>query len=72
MTAIDTNTFAQKHQLRETREYSNYVDGQWVKSKSGKLFENRNPANQDDLVGLFQESTADDVNAAVDAAQKAY
>ncbi len=72
MTAIDTNAFAQKHQLRETREYSNYIDGQWVKSKSGKAFENRNPANQDDLIGLFQDSTADDVNAAVDAAAKAY
>jgi alpha-ketoglutaric semialdehyde dehydrogenase len=72
MTAIDTNSFAQKHQLRETREYSNYIDGQWVKSRSGKAFENRNPANQDDLVGLFQDSTADDVNAAVDAASKAY
>jgi alpha-ketoglutaric semialdehyde dehydrogenase len=72
MTAIDTNTFAQKYQLRETREYANYINGQWVKSKSGKTFENRNPANQDDLIGLFQESTADDVNVAVDAAAKAY
>ena len=72
MTAIDTNAFAQKHRLRETREYSNYIDGQWVKSKSGKAFENRNPANEDDLIGLFQDSTADDVDAAVDAASRAY
>ena len=72
MTVTDTNTFAQKYQLRETREYSNYINGEWVKSKSGKTFENRNPANQDDLVGLFQDSTADDVNTAVDAASKAY
>ncbi|HKR66205.1 MAG TPA: aldehyde dehydrogenase family protein [Thermoanaerobaculia bacterium] len=72
MTAIDTNTFAKDHQLRETREYSNYIDGQWVKSKSGKTFENRNPANQDDLIGLFQESNEDDLNVAVDAASRAY
>jgi acyl-CoA reductase-like NAD-dependent aldehyde dehydrogenase len=72
MTVTETNSFAQKYQLRETREYSNYIDGQWVRSKSGKAFENRNPANQDDLVGLFQDSTADDVQAAVDAASKAY
>ncbi|HET8775680.1 MAG TPA: aldehyde dehydrogenase family protein [Thermoanaerobaculia bacterium] len=72
MTVTETNTFAQKYQLRETREYSNYINGQWVKSKNGKTFENRNPANQDDLIGLFQDSTADDVNAAVDAASKAY
>ena len=52
--------------------YRNYIDGKWVKSSSGKSFENRNPANQDDLVGLFQDSNADDLNAAVDAASKAY
>jgi aldehyde dehydrogenase (NAD+) len=72
MTAIETNTFARTHALRETREYSNYIDGEWVKSRSGKTFENRNPANQGDLIGLFQESGADDLNAAVDAAQRAY
>ncbi|MGN6182978.1 MAG: aldehyde dehydrogenase family protein [Thermoanaerobaculia bacterium] len=72
MAATETSSLAQQYGLRETREYANYIDGQWVKSKSGKAFENRNPANQDDLIGLFQDSTADDVNAAVDAAQKAY
>jgi acyl-CoA reductase-like NAD-dependent aldehyde dehydrogenase len=74
MAATDTknSAFAQSYGLRETREYSNYIDGQWVKSKSGKVIENRNPANEEDLVGTFQDSTADDVNAAVDAAAKAY
>jgi aldehyde dehydrogenase (NAD+) len=72
MTAIDTRHSTQHPGLREPREYSNYVDGQWVKSKSGEVFENRNPANQDDLVGTFQESTSDDLNAAVDAASRAY
>lgn len=72
MTAIDTNAFAQKYSLRETREYTNYIDGKWVKSKTGKTFENRNPANQDDLIGIFQESSSDDVTTAVDAASRAY
>jgi alpha-ketoglutaric semialdehyde dehydrogenase len=72
MSATETNTFAREYKLRETREYSNYVDGKWVKSSSGKAFENRNPANQDDLVGLFQDSNESDLNAAVDAASKAY
>ena len=72
MSATETNTFARQYSLRETREYSNYVDGKWVKSGSGKTFENRNPANEDDLVGIFQDSNADDLNAAVDAASKAY
>ncbi len=72
MSAVETNTFAQKYSLRETREYTNYIDGKWVKSGTGKSFENRNPANDDDLVGLFQDSDASDVDAAVDAASKAY
>jgi acyl-CoA reductase-like NAD-dependent aldehyde dehydrogenase len=72
MSATETSTLARQYGLRETREYSNYIDGQWVKSRSGKSFENRNPANHDDLIGTFQDSTADDVNAAVDAAAKAY
>jgi acyl-CoA reductase-like NAD-dependent aldehyde dehydrogenase len=72
MSATETNTLAKQYGLRETREYSNYIDGQWVKSRTGKAFENRNPANGDDLIGLFQDSDANDVNAAVDAAAKAY
>jgi acyl-CoA reductase-like NAD-dependent aldehyde dehydrogenase len=72
MSTTETSTLAKQYGLRETREYSNYVDGQWVKSGTGKAFENRNPANQDDLIGLFQDSNADDVNAAVDAAARAY
>ncbi|HEX8618630.1 MAG TPA: aldehyde dehydrogenase family protein [Thermoanaerobaculia bacterium] len=72
MSSVETNTFAREHKLRETREYTNYIDGQWVKSGTGKAFENRNPANDDDLVGLFQDSDASDVDAAVSAASKAY
>ena len=52
--------------------YKNLIGGDWVASKSGKTFENRNPANTDDLIGLFQHSTADDVKAAIEAAAKAY
>ncbi|MHB0971096.1 MAG: aldehyde dehydrogenase family protein [Thermoanaerobaculia bacterium] len=58
--------------LRPTQEYKNYIDGQWVASKSGKTFDNRNPANQDDLVGTFQDSTPEDLQAAIDAANRAY
>jgi aldehyde dehydrogenase (NAD+) len=52
--------------------HKNFIDGEWVEARSGKAFENRNPANTDELVGLFPDSTAEDVNAAVDAAQEAY
>ena len=56
----------------DTTTYHNLIDGDWVPSVSGDLFENRNPANTDDLVGLFQKSTAADVALAIDAARRAY
>jgi alpha-ketoglutaric semialdehyde dehydrogenase len=52
--------------------YKNYINGQWVASRSGQTFENRNPANTDEVIGLFQKSNAEDVKAAVDAAAEAY
>jgi aldehyde dehydrogenase (NAD+) len=52
--------------------FNNYVDGKWVPSRSGRTFENRNPANRDDLIGLFQDSGGEDVEDAVQAAQRAY
>jgi len=52
--------------------YKNYIDGEWIASRSGQTFENRNPANTDDLIGVFQQSTADDVRAAIAAATRAY
>jgi aldehyde dehydrogenase (NAD+) len=52
--------------------FENFIDGTWSASSSGALFENRNPANHDDLIGVFQESTADDAVRAIAAAERAY
>src|SRR5580692_2793010 len=54
------------------RVYKNFINGEWVESRSGKAYENRNPANTDELVGMFVSSTSEDVDAAVDAATAAY
>src|SRR5450759_4430492 len=56
----------------KTTTYHNFIDGAWIPSVSGEVFENRNPANTDDLIGLFQKSTAADVVRAIDAARRAY
>jgi acyl-CoA reductase-like NAD-dependent aldehyde dehydrogenase len=53
-------------------QLKNYVDGKWQTARSAKTFENRNPANRNDLIGLFPASEAADVNAAVEAAKKAF
>ena len=52
--------------------YTNLIDGRWTSSSSGRLFENRNPADHDDLIGTFQESTPEDAERAIAAAERAY
>jgi aldehyde dehydrogenase (NAD+) len=54
------------------RVFKNYVNGEWVESGSGRAFEDRNPADHDELVGMFPLSTTEDMNTAVDAAAEAY
>jgi acyl-CoA reductase-like NAD-dependent aldehyde dehydrogenase len=54
------------------RIYKNFIDGEWVDSLCGQTFENLNPANRDDLVGIFPKSGPDDIDRAVNAAREAY
>jgi aldehyde dehydrogenase (NAD+) len=58
--------------MSDSNIHKNFINGAWVESKSGKTYENRNPANTDELVGVFQKSNADDVKMAIDAASEAY
>src|SRR5687768_1555539 len=48
--------------------YRNYINDEWVE---GPTFENRNPANTDELVGNFVKGSPADIAAAADAAQAA-
>ena len=50
----------------------NFIDGEWIASKSGQPFERRNPADRDDVVGVFQDSTPADAEQALAAAAEAY
>ena len=38
------------------RVFKNFINGEWVESRSGQAYENRNPANTDELVGMFVSS----------------
>ena len=58
--------------MAEAKVFKNFINGKWVESKSGKTYENINPANTDEVVGVFQKSNADDVKDALDAAAEAY
>ena len=55
-----------------SRAYLNLIGGRWVPARSGRTFEDRNPARPSDLVGTFPESGPEDVSAAVEAASRAF
>src|SRR5215210_3292159 len=48
--------------------FANYINGEWV---TGPTFENRNPADTDEVVGLMVKGSAKDVETAAEAAQAA-
>ena len=54
------------------RAYLNLIGGKWIAAKSGKTFENRNPARPSDLIGTFPMSGPEEVSAAVAAASRAF
>jgi alpha-ketoglutaric semialdehyde dehydrogenase len=55
-----------------TKVYKNFIDGEWVEASTGQTFEDRNPADTRDVVGIFQRSGKADVDAAVEAAKAAF
>lgn len=52
-------------------EYKIYINGEWVESSSGEIFESINPATEQSI-GKFQKGNEKDVNKAVDAAEDAF
>jgi aldehyde dehydrogenase (NAD+) len=55
-----------------SKVYKNFIDGEWLEASTGETFENRNPADTRDLVGIFQKSGKADVDNAIDAAKRAF
>src|SRR5436305_883273 len=56
--------------FKTTQTFKNYINGEWVGGT--KTFENRNPANTDEVVGVFSKGTAQDVADAAAAAAAAF
>ncbi len=52
--------------------FRNFINGEWVEARGNHAFENRNPADTSELLGMFPASGEEDVNAAVDAAEAAF
>ena len=53
-------------------EGKNYIHGAFVEGTSGEIFESRNPANTDEVLGTFPLSSETDVHNAVSTAKAAY
>ena len=52
--------------------FSNFVGGEWKPSRTGKTFENENPACKGSNLGFFQSSGPEDIEEAIGAADVAF
>ena len=57
--------------MNKTKQYKMYIDGEWVDSDTKKTFETLNPENNKPWA-VVPEASANDVDRAVKAAQKAF
>src|SRR5271165_2404053 len=60
------------HTGAKSKVFKNFIGGEWVESRTGKTFENLNPADTREVVGIFQKSGKEDVDQAIEAASQAY
>ncbi len=58
--------------MADAKVYKNFINGELVDSVTKKTFENRNPADTRELLGVFQASNEEDVKRAINAAKEAY
>ena len=54
------------------KQFNNFIAGSWVPPDSGEYFENRNPADRNDLIGTFPLSGPSDVQRAVESAKRGF
>ena len=54
------------------KKFQNFIDGKWCDALSGRIFDNRNPAHWEEVVGTFPKSGKEDVDLAVKAARRAF
>ena len=58
--------------MAKPKEYLNYINGRWVSAKSGRKFPDINPANKQEIIGHFPDSGPQDVDLAVQAAERTF
>jgi alpha-ketoglutaric semialdehyde dehydrogenase len=67
---------AEKHPAGKATEHAerakNFIGGAWVAPAGGEYFENRNPARNSEVIGLWPRSGKEDVDRAVAAAREGF
>src|SRR5688500_20091829 len=58
--------------MASAKTYHNLIGGDWVAARSQQTHPNLNPADNSDVVGLFDHSQAEEVDRAVEAAEAAF
>ena len=53
-------------------EFKNFIAGDWVTPSTGEHFENRNPADWNDVIGRFPRSGPDDLKRAIASARRGF
>src|SRR6266851_4870735 len=53
-------------------EFKNFIAGDWVAPATGEHFENRNPADWNDVIGRFPRSGPDDLKRAIASAKRGF
>jgi len=54
------------------QKYLNFIAGEWVEPRTGEYVENRNPADIEDVIGLFPRSGKEDLQCAVASARQGF
>src|SRR2546427_7438080 len=52
--------------------FKTFIAGEWVAPASGAYFENRNPADWNDVIGCFPRSGPDDLARAIASAKRGF
>jgi len=61
-----------RRRYRVVRRYLNFIGGEWVAARSGKTYQNHNPADTREVVAEYASGGREDAQDAIQAAAKAF
>ena len=58
--------------MSDVKTFKLYTAGKWINSASGETFPSDNPSHPKQILGIFQKGNEEDINSAIEAAEKAF